>query len=42
MDLLLSVYVLMWPALVLGVLVVIAGGFARDARRARDEGRPMI
>ncbi|WP_211315066.1 putative transporter small subunit [Brachybacterium saurashtrense] len=38
----LTVYVLMWPLIVLGVLIAIAGGFAKDVKKARDEGRPVI
>lgn len=42
MTALLTAYVLMWPVLVLGVLVAIVRGFAKDARDARREGRPII
>jgi len=42
MTVLLTAYVLMWPVLVLGILVTIARGFAKDAREAREEGRPII
>ena len=42
MTALLTAYVLMWPVLVLGILITIARGFARDAREARKEGRPII
>lgn len=42
MTALLTVYLLMWPVLVLGVLVTIARGFFKDACDARDEGRPII
>ncbi|GAA2089635.1 MULTISPECIES: putative transporter small subunit [Brevibacterium] len=38
----LTVYVLVWPVLVAGILVTIARGFAKDAKEARDEGRPLI
>lgn len=42
MTALLTVYVLMWPVLVLGVLVAIARGFVKDAREAHEEGRMII
>lgn len=42
MTALLTAYVLMWPVLVLGILITIARGFAKDAREAREEGRPII
>ena len=42
MTALLTVYVLIWPVLVLGILITIARGFAKDAKEARDEGRPII
>ena len=42
MTALLTAYVLMWPVLVLGILITIARGFAKDAREARKEGRMII
>jgi hypothetical protein len=42
MTALLTAYVLVWPVLVLGILITIARGFAKDAREARKEGRPII
>lgn len=42
MTALLTVYVLMWPVLVLGILITIARGFGKDAKEARDEGRMII
>lgn len=42
MTALLTAYVLMWPVLVLGVLIAIARGFAKDVKEARAEGRPVI
>jgi hypothetical protein len=42
MTALLTAYVLMWPVIVLGILVTIVRGFAKDAKEARDEGRPII
>lgn len=38
----LSVYILMWPALVAVVLYVISHAFVREWVAARREGRPMI
>jgi hypothetical protein len=42
MTALLTTYVLIWPVLVLGILVAIARGFAKDVREAREEGRMVI
>lgn len=42
MSTLLTVYVLIWPVLVLIIMVVIALAFLRDVRQARREGRPLI
>lgn len=42
MTALLTTYVLMWPVLVLGILITIARGFAKDAKEAREEGRMII
>ena len=42
MTALLTAYVLMWPLLVLGILITIVRGFAKDAREARKEGHPII
>jgi len=39
---LLTLYVLVWPAVVAVVLFVIAGGFFREWRAARKEGRDLI
>lgn len=41
-TLLLTLYVLIWPIVVAGVLFFIARGFLRDWREARREGRPLI
>lgn len=38
----LTFYVLVWPAVVAGVLAFIARGFYRDWREARREGRQLI
>ncbi|MBB4735974.1 putative transporter small subunit [Micrococcus cohnii] len=42
MTVALTVYLLMWPVLVLGVLIAIASAFAKEWRQARREGRMMI
>lgn len=42
MTALLTAYVLMWPVLVLGILITIARGFAKDVKEARQEGRTVI
>src|SRR5690606_8078720 len=39
---LLTAYVLVWPAIVAGVLLVIVRAFVRELRRARAEGRRII
>ena len=38
----LTVYVLMWPLLVAGVLIVLVHAFSREWRKAREEGRPLV
>lgn len=42
MTALLTAYVLVWPVLVLGVLITIVRGFAKDVKEARAEGRQVI
>lgn len=42
MTLGLTLYVLMWPVLVLAVLAIIAAAFFKDWREARREGRSII
>lgn len=42
MTALLTTYVLMWPVIVFGVLAAITGGFAKDIKKARKEGRSII
>lgn len=42
MTIALTAYVLVWPAIVAGVLAVISRGFFRELRAAKKEGRPMI
>ena len=41
-TLLLTTYVLMWPALVLVIFGVLLRGFIGDWQKARDEGHDMI
>lgn len=38
----LTFYILMWPVLALGVLVLIVTAFLRELRAARREGRPVV
>lgn len=38
----LTAYVLVWPVVVIGTLTVIIRAFAKDARRAKREGRQII
>lgn len=38
----LTAYVLVWPVIVIGVLVVIVRAFMKDAREAKREGRQII
>jgi hypothetical protein len=38
----LSFYVLVWPAVVLGVLLVLTGSFLREWAAARREGRDLV
>ena len=38
----LTIYVLVWPALVAGVLFVISRAFIAEWREARREGRDII
>ena len=39
---LLTIYFLIWPVIVAGVLVYIARGFIADWRVARREGRRLV
>ncbi|HEY4547089.1 MAG TPA: putative transporter small subunit [Pedomonas sp.] len=39
---LMAAYVLVWPAVVAGVLFFIARAFFREWRQAREDGVPMI
>lgn len=41
-NLALSFYVLVWSAIVLGVLVVVTGSFLREWAAARREGRDLV
>jgi hypothetical protein len=38
----LTLYVLIWPIVVAGVLFVICRAFFREWREARRDGRPLI
>ena len=38
----LAIYVLIWPLIVAGVLVVLCRGYYRDWRQARKEGQTLI
>ncbi|SFS14216.1 hypothetical protein SAMN04487783_1794 [Agrococcus baldri] len=42
MTIALTIYFLVWPVIVAGVLFVIARGFFRELRAAKREGRPII
>ncbi|SDR80795.1 putative transporter small subunit [Agrococcus carbonis] len=42
MTIALTLYVLIWPVVVAGVLLAISRGFLRDVRQAKREGRPII
>jgi len=41
-SLFLTLYVLVWPVVVAGVLFVIARAFFRELRAARREGRDIV
>ncbi|WP_238942178.1 putative transporter small subunit [Marinobacter sediminum] len=41
-ELIYGAYILIWPALTLGVLTVICGAVVRDARNARDSDEDLI
>ncbi|HLV78369.1 MAG TPA: putative transporter small subunit [Marinobacter sp.] len=41
-ELLYGAYILMWPALTLGVLAMICGAVFKDMRRARANGDALI
>lgn len=38
----LAAYILIWPLIVAGVLIVLVRGFYRDWRQARRDGRMLI
>lgn len=42
MTVVLTVYMLVWPVIVFGVLVKIASAFFGEIRQAHKEGRPVI
>ncbi|MCS3843846.1 putative transporter small subunit [Microbacterium sp. AK031] len=37
-----TAYVLIWPVIVIGTLVVIIRAFIKDAREAKEQGRQII
>lgn len=37
-----TLYVLMWPVIVAGVLYVITRSFFKELKEARDRGEPII
>lgn len=39
---LLTLYVLVWPVVVIGTLTMIVRAFIKDARQAKSEGRQII
>lgn len=39
---LLTAYVLVWPIIVVGVLIVVIRAFVKDAKEAKREGRQII
>lgn len=39
---LLSIYILVWPALAMGVLVLLCVALARDIRAARKKGKDLV
>lgn len=41
-TIMLTVYVLIWPVIVAGVLVYISRGFITDLVKARRKGRRMV
>lgn len=41
-PLFLTLYVLVWPIVVIGTLTVIVRAFVKDAREAKREGRHII
>jgi hypothetical protein len=41
-PILLAIYVLIWPLIVAGVLIVLVAAFYRDWRRARKQGRMIV
>lgn len=42
MTALMGFYVLIWPALTLGVLILICRAVIRDRREAREENRELV
>lgn len=42
MTIALTVYLLVWPVIVAGVLFIITRSFIRDLREAKRENRPIL
>jgi hypothetical protein len=42
MEIIITIYMLIWPVIVAGVLFVLVRGFVKDWREARAEGRSII
>lgn len=42
MAILITIYMLVWPVIVAGVLVVLVRAFFKDWRQSRSEGRDII
>ncbi|WP_210403791.1 putative transporter small subunit [Salinibacterium sp. UTAS2018] len=42
MEIVIAIYMLVWPIVVAGVLFVLVRGFVKDWREARAEGRSII
>lgn len=41
-PILLAIYVLIWPIIVAGVLIVLCAAFFKDWRQARKDGRMIV
>lgn len=41
-PILLTIYVLIWPVIVAGVLAVLVRGFTKEALEAKRDGVPLI
>ncbi|WP_231692773.1 putative transporter small subunit [Thiopseudomonas alkaliphila] len=38
----LTIYVLMWPVLATGVLIVLCAGLIKDIRKAKKKGKSLV